>query len=46
MRKGVYDYFIYAKMFAGARFLKGDDIDYWDEELDNLYKISRDNRDY
>jgi len=46
VRKGVYDYFIYAKMFAGARFLKGDDIDYWDEELDNLYKISRDNRDY
>ena len=53
VKKGVYDYFISAKMFAGARFLKGDDIDYWDEELERLvderiegYKNKRVNRDY
>ncbi len=34
--KGVYDYAISAKLFAGSKFLKGDDVDYWDEELSQL----------
>ena len=28
VEKGIHDYFIYAKMFEGARFLKGDEYDY------------------
>ena len=34
--KDVYEYEIYGKLFAGKRFLKEDDIDYWNEELEEL----------
>ena len=39
--KGVWEYFIYAHLFAGFRYVKGDDIDYgmpkrdWDEYFKN-----------
>ncbi len=35
--KGTWDYFISTEFFAGYQTLKGDDIDYWDDEIHNLY---------